>query len=59
MGACKELMMNELEEVARLTGESEYDIHLQWQQAEKSGTGFNEFITGKSRKIPKKRTPAA
>ena len=55
MGRVAELLMEELEDVARLTGEHEEDVKAQWNAANRKGVGFNEFITNKARYKPKRR----
>lgn len=47
--------MEELENVARLTGEHESEVKSQWSAANRNGIGFNDFITGKARYKPKRR----
>lgn len=55
MSKVKERLMEELENVARLTGEHESEVKSQWRAANRNGIGFNDFITGKARYKPKRR----
>lgn len=50
MGRVSEAAMEELENVARLTGEDEWDVKRQWEMARREGASWNEFITKKAKK---------
>lgn len=55
MGRVAEALMDELENVARLTGEHESEVKEQWKKANRNGIGINEFITSKSRYKTRRR----
>lgn len=55
MGQVAEALMEELREVARLTGEEEYEVMEQWKKANQKGVGINEFIVDKATYKPKRR----
>lgn len=55
MGRVAEAFMEELEEVARLTGEDEYDVKVEWEKARRKGVGVNEFFVDKATYKPKRR----
>ena len=53
MGRVAEMLYEELSEVARLTGEQDVEVEMQYFKANRDGVGLNEFITSKSKKTKK------
>lgn len=50
MGAVKESLYDEIDRIARNTGEAEWEVRQQWENVRRKGMTFEEFFRRKARK---------
>lgn len=50
MGRVKEMLLEEIETIAKLSNESTEDVQKEWETAEQKGINFHSFVVRKSKK---------